>query len=179
MRGASLVELVVVVVLAGFGAGLAVPGVVGLRDRLAVEHQTAKVITFYQRARATALTASRPVVLYLTPDRMSAFAVAGGDSVLAWSEPGPSEGGVGLAGPRRVVFAPSGITMGVANGRYVLDRGGVSRTLVASRLGRLRVMRPRRRRATRRRRPGSAVPSESAWNGRSPGVRLPGACCPR
>lgn len=176
MRGTSLFELLVVLALAGIASGVATVGIGRLRDRLAVEAETAKVLTTYQRARLAALTANRPVALQLSGARLAAYLLIGPDSTLVWSETGPTSAGVTIAGPSRVVFAPSGITLGVANGRYVLDRGGIRRTVVASRLGRLRVTRPRRVRPTRPR-AGSAGPSGSGSSGQCPGGGRRGACC--
>jgi Tfp pilus assembly protein FimT len=146
MRGTSLFELLVTVSLVGIASGVAAAGVGGLRDRLAVEGETARVLTAYQRARLAALTGGRPLALHLGAARFAAFLLSGPDSTLVWSETGPATAGVTFTGPARVVFTPGGVTMGVANGRYVLERGGTQRTVVASRLGRLRVTRPRRRR---------------------------------
>jgi Tfp pilus assembly protein FimT len=147
MRGASLVETTLALAVVGILLGLTIPGTVRLRDRLAVERQAATILGAWQRARVTATMCPPPAVLHLGADRLSVWALRpGGDSTLIWSAPGPSTDGVHLtAGVPRVVFAPTGLTIGVANGRYALERGGVSRTLVAARLGRLRVERQRRR----------------------------------
>ena len=48
--------------------------------------------------------------------------------------------GVSIQGaPHTTVFAPSGAAMGFANTRLVLSRGGATRQVVVSRLGRVRV----------------------------------------
>lgn len=150
MKGTTLLELLAALVIMGIVAGLAVPGATRFRDRLLVEHHTHAVITAYQRARLAALLGSARSVLHIEPDRLDVYVLHGSDSVLVWQAPGPASDGVALTGPARTAFAPAGITMGLANGTYVLVRGGVSRTVVASRLGRLRVTSPRR---VRRRRP--------------------------
>jgi type II secretory pathway pseudopilin PulG len=147
MRGASLVETTLALAVAGLLLGMTVPGAVMLRDRVAVERQAATILSAWQRARVTAMLGSRRSILHAGTDRITVWTLrSGGDSVLQWSAPGPASDGVRLtATVPRVLFAPTGLTIGVANGRYGLERGGVSRTLVAARLGRLRVERQRRR----------------------------------
>jgi Tfp pilus assembly protein FimT len=45
-----------------------------------------------------------------------------------------------LAGPIRILtFSPVGITTGLSNASFRLTRGAVSRTVVVSRLGRVRL----------------------------------------
>jgi len=134
----------------GVVSGIAVPRAASLRDRVLVERHARAVVTGYQRARLASLLGSARSVLVTGPDRMEVWLHTGRDSSLAWRAPGPARDGVALTGPVRTVFAPAGVTMGLANGRFVLERGGISRTVVASRLGRLRVTAPRQVRRRRR-----------------------------
>lgn len=149
MRGYSLIELLATLTLLGLGVTVGIPRFTALRDRLAVEGATSDVLAAYHHARLAALTLAAPVRLTVLPARITIYALADDDSMLAWSGPGPATRGVTLTeSPGAVVMIPAGVTMGVANGRYVFLRGGISRTVVASRLGRLRVSRPRRRART-------------------------------
>jgi Tfp pilus assembly protein FimT len=152
MRGSTLFEYALALAIAGILAGFAVPRAATLRDRLLVDHHVQQVRTGYQRARLAALLGSGTAILRIDPSRVAVWTTRGGDSTLVWQARGAADDGVSLAGPTRTVFAPAGITLGVANGTYVLARGGVSRTVVVSRLGRLRVV-PRRRRIPGRRGP--------------------------
>jgi Tfp pilus assembly protein FimT len=43
---------------------------------------------------------------------------------------------------RQVTFSPVGISSGLSNASFRLQRGAASRTVVVSRLGRVRVTRP-------------------------------------
>lgn len=143
MRGVTLPELLLAVAIVGLCAGIGVPRITALRDRLAVEREAAGLFVAYQRARLVASTTGQPVRLLVTAESLSAYALRAGDSTLAWRVPGPAAGGVQLVSiPAPPLFVPGGVTIGVSNGRYVLSKGGVSRTLIASRLGRLRVSRP-------------------------------------
>ena len=147
MRGVTLAELALGLSILGVLVGIGVPRVVTLRDRLAVERQAGAILTAYHQARLAAITRGQLVRLSIAPSRLAVHALQAADSVLLWEAEGPAADGVELvSAPAPAVFAPSGVTMGVANGRYVLRRGDIVRTLVASRLGRLRVSRPRRRR---------------------------------
>lgn len=147
MRGVTLLELVLTLVLVSLLTAVLVPGITGLRDRLLVERHAARLVEGWHRARAAALVTARPVVLRVASGRVTVVFTVEADSSVIWSAPGPAADQVDLVTTlQRVVFSPNGLTMGVANGRMELSRGGIRRALVASRLGRLRVERPHRRR---------------------------------
>ena len=144
MRGVTLAELLTGIVIIAIIAGLGIPNAMALGDRLAVERQAAAVMHGYQRARLAALTSLQPARLTVRADRTTVYLLLDRsgtrDSILAWDAPGPASEGVMLrSSPGPVTIVPSGIAIGVGNGRYVLERGRISRSLVASRLGRLRV----------------------------------------
>jgi Tfp pilus assembly protein FimT len=145
MRGTTLTELLITITMLGVLAGIAAPRGLGFRHRTEVQKHTGTLRLGWREARQAALLAAAPAVLHVTPERLAVYVLRSpGDSTLWWERRGPASDGVRLlAGVPRVVFAPNGLTMGVANGRYELSRGGFSRTLVAARLGRLRVARPR------------------------------------
>lgn len=179
MRGHSLPELLVTLAVIGLATAVATLRLAAFGDRFAVEAATADLLIAYQRARLTALGSAQPVRFEFAATRATAWSLGPTDSSLAWTIPGPAARGVALVeSPGPVVMTPAGVTMGVANGRYVLERGDTRRAVVASRLGRLRVSRPRGRRGpVRRDGSGSAGPSGSGSIGRCPGVEPPGACC--
>lgn len=148
MRGATLAELAVTLVIVGILAGLAGPRAVTLRDRVLVGVHVQRLADGWQHARLAALLGGGTAILHVGPEELKVWRRRGADSALAWRAEGPGVDGVALSGPARTVFAPGGVTMGVANGTYVLARGGISRSVVVSRLGRMRVAPgPRRRRA--------------------------------
>jgi Tfp pilus assembly protein FimT len=144
MRGVTLAELLTGIVIIAVLTGLGIPNAMALADRLAVERQAAVVMHGYQRARLAALTSLQPARLTVQPDRTTVYLLSDRsgtrDSTLAWDAPGPASEGVMLrSSPGAVTIVPSGLAIGAGNGRYVLERGRISRSLVASRLGRLRV----------------------------------------
>jgi prepilin-type N-terminal cleavage/methylation domain-containing protein len=137
-RGSSLLELLLALVIAGLLLGIALPKFGVFRDQLAVGEEAGRIAAAHRRARITAILESHPVVLIIAPDSLRVAVAA--DSGMAWTAPGPSAHGVVLiGGSRRLTFSPEGITTGVSNATFRLTRGAASRTVVVSRLGRLRV----------------------------------------
>jgi len=142
-RGVTLLELLVVLVIVGILAGMVVLGAASLADRMAVEHEAARLLVAYRSAWLTARVQHRLALLRVTSDSLAIRTVSGAgapDTLLAWLAPGPGVAGVSIQGaPHTTVFAPSGAAMGFANTRLVLSRGGATRQVVVSRLGRVRV----------------------------------------
>ena len=137
-RGTSVLELLLALVIAGILLGIALPKFGLFRDQLAVGDEAGRIAAAHRRARITAILESHPVVLIITPDSLRITITA--DSGTTWTAPGPSTHGVALTGgPRQLTFSPEGITTGVSNATFQLTRGTASRTVVVSRLGRLRV----------------------------------------
>ncbi len=135
-RGYTLIETLLSLAVLGLLLGIALPGFRAAKDRLAVNDEAGRIAAAHRRARTTAILMSRPVVLIIAADSI----VVEGDSVARWSAPGPASAGVALpGGPRRLTFSPIGITTGLSNATLVLTRGSAIRTVVVSRLGRLRV----------------------------------------
>ena len=142
-RGHTLSELLVVLAVIGILAGMFVPGIGALADRVAVEHQAARLLAAYRSAWLTARVRQRLALLRVTADSLAIRTVPGAespDTTLEWVAPGPALAGVELRSPAHTaVFSPDGVAMGFANARHVLVRGGASRDVVVSRLGRVRM----------------------------------------
>ena len=137
-RGYTLLEIVLSLVIAGLLLGIALPRFGAFRDQLAVREESGRIAAAHRRARITAILQSRPVVLTIGPDSLTIVAEA--DSGVPWSQAGPAAHGVTLAGgSRELTFSPLGITTGVSNATFRLTRGAFTRTVVVSRLGRLRI----------------------------------------
>ena len=142
-RGHPLIELLVVLVVFGVVAGTVVPGAGAHADRLAVEHEAARLLAAYRTAWLTARAQQRLAILRVTGDSLAIRTVSGAgapDTVLAWVAPGPGAAGVALQSPPHTsIFGPDGVGMGLANARHILARGRATRSVVVSRLGRVRV----------------------------------------
>jgi len=139
-RGVTLVELLVAITLAGTLLLFAVPSLGALRDRLAVEAATSGIVAAHARARIIARAERRLTILALTVDSAVVRVVEGPDTLERWRGPGPREHGVEAGGfPRSILFAPSGVTLGLANASYLVARGTARKQVVVSRYGRVRV----------------------------------------
>jgi prepilin-type N-terminal cleavage/methylation domain-containing protein len=140
-RGVTLVELLIVITLAGTLLLFAVPSLGALRDRVAVETAASGIVAAHARARIIARAERRLTILALTLDSVVVRVVEGPvDTLERWRGAGPRAYGVETAGfPRSILFAPSGVTMGVANASYVVARGTARKEVVVSRYGRVRM----------------------------------------
>lgn len=143
-KGHTLLELLIVLALIGLFAGTVIPGSAALADRLAVEHQAARLLTAYRSAWVAARMQQRLAVLRISADTLSIRTVRSAndpDTLLAWLAPGPSQSGVSLASAAHTsVFGPDGLGLGLANTTHVLVRGSATRKVVVSRLGRVRIV---------------------------------------
>jgi len=139
-RAFTLVELMLVLAVLGVLLGIAIPGLSLVLDRIEVEAAAAHIVAAHQRARLLAITRGQVVRLSIDEARIVIYPRTG--LVPLWSESGPSEARVTLAGPtRQFTFSPEGFTLGLSNASLQLVRGTSRRTVVSSRLGRVRILR--------------------------------------
>jgi prepilin-type N-terminal cleavage/methylation domain-containing protein len=138
-RGHSLPELMLVLAVVGLLLGIAVPRFSRVMDYIAVEAAATEVIAAHQRARMMAIVRGQVLTLDIDSTQLR-IAPSGG--IPLWLHDGPASSGVRLSGPaRRFTFSPTGITLGLSNASLPLSRGPSTRTVVFSRLGRVRVLR--------------------------------------
>lgn len=138
-RGFSLTELVLVLAVAGLLFGIAVPSLFAVLDVIEVGAAVHHLVAAHRRARMLAITRSQ--VLVLSIDSASLSIQPPGQAIPLWAEPGPAANRVSLEGPpRQFTFSPEGITFGFSNATLRLARGSASRTIVVSRLGRVRII---------------------------------------
>jgi len=137
-RGVTLLELALVLAIMGLLVGIAIPRFQRVADSLAVHNAALELISAHRRARFSAILKSRMVELTIRADSL-AIRIPGAPGDL-WHAAGPEAEGVSLTGPSGpLVFSPVGLTVGVSNASFRLSRGGATRTVIISRLGRLRV----------------------------------------
>jgi hypothetical protein len=87
-----------------------------------------------------AILESRYVLLRVEADSMRISLIADDDTIRRWSAAGPASNGVTFTGPSHpMIFTPVGITAGVSNGTYTVRRGDAWRSVIISRLGRVRM----------------------------------------
>jgi prepilin-type N-terminal cleavage/methylation domain-containing protein len=142
-RGITLLELAVVLALAGVIAGIALPAARRFGDAIAVDRAAHTIVAGHRVARFSAIMRGRRTLLTVRAESLLVRAVVGADTLTLWTRPGPSADGVTLAGPARtLVFAPTGLPLGVSNATFGLTAGAAARNVVVSRLGRTRIVRP-------------------------------------
>ncbi len=138
--GFTLIETVLALAVAGLLLGIALPRFTALKQGVIVERAAQNLAAAHRRARSTAVVHGRPAILAVAAATLS-ITLAGAEHP-HWTSPGPSTEGVTLAGPpRALTFSPLGITTGLSNASFPLTLGSASRTVVVSRLGRVRIVR--------------------------------------
>jgi Tfp pilus assembly protein FimT len=136
-HGHTLAEQIMVLTVVGVLAGVGAPHLRQVRDTLAVEQAARQIAVAHQRARITAIVRNRAMVLTLSGDSITLRVKK--DATLLWREPGPSAAGVIFtAPPRQVTFSAVGLATGAANYTYTVTRGDARRSVIVSRLGRVR-----------------------------------------
>jgi Tfp pilus assembly protein FimT len=129
-----------ILAVSGILLGITLPSLSSALDRIEVESAVNHMVAAHQRARLLAITHNQVITLTLEADSFTIHKRAPARRL--WSEGGPSTRGVQLAGPvRQFTFSPEGFTLGLSNATLRLTRGSASRTVVISRLGRIRIER--------------------------------------
>jgi type IV fimbrial biogenesis protein FimT len=140
MRGGfSLVDLVLTLAVAGLLLLIAVPRISRAMDQIEVDAATSQVVGAHQRARMMAIARGQVLTLVIDSAQL-AIAPRGGGTPL-WLQHGPAAGVTLSGSTRRFTFTPTGVTLGLSNASLVLSRGASQRTVLVSRLGRVRVVR--------------------------------------
>jgi type IV fimbrial biogenesis protein FimT len=138
-RAFTLPELMLVLAVIGIVLGIALPSLMLAVDRIEVHSAATRLIAAHQRARMMAV--SRNQVLSLSVDSSRMIISPKGSPLVLWMAPGPAASGVSLPGPTRMfTFAPEGFTLGLSNASLHLARRAATRTVVFSRLGRVRLL---------------------------------------
>lgn len=139
-RGYTLAELVVAMLLATILTSWGILSITGLRNRLLVRHEAARLYSAFSEARHTSLRYNVRTELIITRDSLALYRLEGNTAAAAWIRPGPARHGVDLSGlTTPITFDPHGYTIGLANRTITLSKGNAQRRLVISRLGRLRI----------------------------------------
>ncbi|MGH7711778.1 MAG: prepilin-type N-terminal cleavage/methylation domain-containing protein [Gemmatimonadaceae bacterium] len=132
----TLLEVLLVVSLAGILAALALPPYVALRDRASVRAAVTASVAAFDAARALALTRGRHAAVRIDTAGARIVVHSFQDTLLlvslgtAW--------GVSVSASRdSSAVAPDGLGYGAANLRLILARGAAADTITVSRLGRV------------------------------------------
>jgi prepilin-type N-terminal cleavage/methylation domain-containing protein len=136
-RAFTLPELLLVLALGGVLLGVALPRLSSALDRVEVVAAANHIAAAHQRARLMAVT--QGVVAVLSVDSLALTIRKRGQTTPLWSEAGPAAHRVSLTGPgHQFTFSPEGFSIGLSNATLRLTRGSATRTLIVSRLGRVR-----------------------------------------
>lgn len=116
-----------------------VRGAATAADRAAVVQVQGQVLQAYREAQSTARALGGRAELILAADSIVVRSL-GPDSLAARRLPGPRVAQVGLSpAAYSIVYGPDGLALGAGNVTIVLNRGTISRQIVISRLGRVRL----------------------------------------
>jgi prepilin-type N-terminal cleavage/methylation domain-containing protein len=138
--GFTLLEVALTLVIAGLLLGIALPRLTALKQEVVIEQAAQTLVAAHRRARTLAVASGQPAILSVA-DR-SLRITLGGAAQPHWLGPGPADHGVSVTGtPRDLTFSPLGITTGLSNATFNLSLGSATRTVVISRLGRVRILR--------------------------------------
>ena len=137
MRGHTLLEIVVVLVIAGVLLALAIPSLGAWRDRQAVHEARREIVSALVAARTTALTRGMVTSVVVDSARGTVRVMVDTESMLVHDV--RTELGVTLRSTRdSIAYAPSGRGAGAANTTIIVARGAAAETVSVSRLGRAR-----------------------------------------
>ena len=139
-RGLTLLEMLVVIVIAGLVGATAVPLIGRLQDHLLLDKSVRELASALAQTRVRAVFHGEVAQLTITADSFQIATVSGGLILPRKSLPGPLASGVLLSGPSHAVqYAPTGLGLGVSNGTWTLSRNGLSRQVIVARYGRVRL----------------------------------------
>jgi prepilin-type N-terminal cleavage/methylation domain-containing protein len=139
VRGVTLLELAIVLAIAGFVLAGAMRPLGRALDHFAVDGAARDATTLLATARHTAVAQRRRARVRLEGDSLAidTLGPSGWGRHHAW--PGPATRGVGMrASNSEVTFSPTGVAWGVSNTTIVFTRGSHVETVIVSRLGRIR-----------------------------------------
>jgi prepilin-type N-terminal cleavage/methylation domain-containing protein len=138
-RGYSVVELVIVLVVIGLMAALALPGWTTLLDRIAVERAATEVTTALAIARNAAVLRATRTRLTVVADSLRVDEWEDRTWRPLWRCAGPASNAVSLqVSNGTIIFGAIGIGAGPSNTTVVLRRGMHAAKITMSRVGRVK-----------------------------------------
>lgn len=134
--GFTVVELLVVLAVTAVLAGLSLPSMLGMRDRITVRLAAVDAARALADARSVAMTASRRTAVRIDARTNTLTVIAGSETIRTLHL---DEYGVRLRTTRdSIAFGPTGIGWGAASATITISRGSASTALAISRIGRIR-----------------------------------------
>ena len=136
-RAATLIEVTIVLSIAGLLVGIVAVPAARLLDGVQVRSAVSAVSAACALARAAAIARSSPAEVSLVPAEARVLVIAGTDT-LADERLGNRFGITLEATATRIRYSPLGHGWGISNARVIARRGRAADTLTVSRLGRVR-----------------------------------------
>ena len=134
--GYTMLEMMLVLVIISISAGLAIPALIGMRDRITVRLAAIDATRALSDARSMALSAARRTAVRMDVTRNTLTVQAGADTLRTLRL---DDYGVRLRTTRdSIAWGPTGIGWGAATATITLSRGSATAALAVSRLGRIR-----------------------------------------
>ena len=138
-KGFTLLEMMVVILIAAALLAVWLPRAARLRDWLETERAVRDVTTALAVGRNGAVMQSTRARIEIAADSLRIDRFEAGGWRPWWHLPGPSSHGVTLVVSNPVVtFGPTGMGWGFSNTTIVLRRGSQSETITTSRVGRVK-----------------------------------------
>ena len=139
MRGFTLLEMLMVIILIGVATAVVVPPLGRALDRVAVDEAAERYAALHETARQMAIARGRHARVELDSTRREAV-LALRRTATAWDTlEVQSLGRAALSASRTMVtFSPLGIGFGASNTSIVFTAGMAAETVTVSRTGRLR-----------------------------------------
>ena len=134
--GYTVAELLIVLAITAVLAGISLPAMLGMRDRITVRLAATDAARAVADARTVALTTARRTAIRIDALANTLTVYSGADTIRTLHL---DEYGVRLRTTRdSIAFGPTGIGWGAATATITITRGNASTALAISRIGRVR-----------------------------------------
>jgi prepilin-type N-terminal cleavage/methylation domain-containing protein len=136
-HGFTIIEIVIVVTIAGLLSAITISRAGGFIDRIEVHGATMEAESMFSRARHIAIARGTSTILDIDPVS-SALSIRGSNEVLSTRDLRSAHGVRLDTNKTSITYSPIGVGYGAANFTMVLSRGRAADTIYVSRLGRVR-----------------------------------------
>lgn len=136
-RGATIVELTIVLALISALCAIALPRAAGFIDRIEVRGAVTEIESFFSLARHVAIARGAQSVLDIDTST-GLLSIRVGAERIASRDVGPAHGVTISSNRSAMTYSPIGVGYGAANFTMVVRRNNEADTVVISRLGRVR-----------------------------------------
>jgi prepilin-type N-terminal cleavage/methylation domain-containing protein len=139
VKGFSVVELAVALLIVCILSAVGLPRFQRLRDWIATDHAAREVTTALALGRHSAVMQATRARVIIAADTLRIDRLGENGWESWWRRPGPDALGVQLAVSNPVVvFGPTGMAWGASNTTVALRRGSQVETITLSRVGRVK-----------------------------------------